>query len=129
MTRNAAKKHREIITAFMNGAEIQASWGDGEWHDEDRPPFCASMQYRIKPTPPKPEYRPYLDLSEVDRIGEIAEYRNGGTHAIGAVSVERVSKTDVRWFTVGRCPILPKEAVQYAIYRSDGAPCGVKVEE
>lgn len=129
MTRDAAEKHREIITAFMNGAEIQTSWGDGEWHDEDRPSFCTSVQYRIKPTPPKPMYRPYADPSEVDRVGEIAEYRNGDHITIGIVWVDQCTDSDKAWFFIGNKYMKPEDAQEHATYRRGGAPCAVKVEE
>ena len=51
MTREECKKHKELIEAFCNGAEIQYYFkSKGEWIDIENPIWDYYSEYRIKPT-------------------------------------------------------------------------------
>ena len=51
MTREECKKHKELIEAFANGAEIQYYFkSKGEWIDIENPIWDYYSEYRIKPT-------------------------------------------------------------------------------
>lgn len=51
MNREQAKKLLPIIQAFAGGADVQAQYGNGSWHDIPDPYFDACDIYRIKPKP------------------------------------------------------------------------------
>lgn len=51
-------KHADLIHAWADGAEIQCSFGDGEWYDiQNVPEWKDTLQYRIKPEEKEPVVR------------------------------------------------------------------------
>lgn len=51
-------KHADLIHQWADGAEIQWSFGDGEWYDiSNVPEWKDTLQYRIKPEEKKPVVR------------------------------------------------------------------------
>jgi hypothetical protein len=129
MTREEAADFANVIESFSRGSEVEFWYATtSEWRRCDDPSFSPSYKWRIKPVPPKPTYRPYADPSEVDRIGEIAEYRHAGAFACGPVYVYQTCGADEKWIYVGPIHMPPQDALKYVTYHSDGEPCGVKVE-
>lgn len=47
-------KHKDLIIAWANGAQIQVQDAQGWWWDIGRPVWDVSSEYRIKPEP-KPD--------------------------------------------------------------------------
>ena len=63
-------KHADLIHAWADGAEIQWSFGDGEWYDlPDTPEWKEMLQYRIKPE----EKKPVVRWLWADRFGQVTE--------------------------------------------------------
>lgn len=50
---NKKHKHAEVIKAWADGAEIQASYKGGPWINFDEPSWCPETDFRIKPPAPK----------------------------------------------------------------------------
>jgi hypothetical protein len=51
MTAEAYFKHKEIIEAWLQGADVEYLEDlDYTWYDVSHPAFCEQAQYRIKPT-------------------------------------------------------------------------------
>lgn len=60
MNRERAKELLPIIQAYAEGKEIQTRKHEGyDWCRADCPDFYDNIQYRIKPEPPAPKYRPF----------------------------------------------------------------------
>lgn len=54
-----------VMQAFAKGKEIERFY-DGKWEDSFIPLWnWAALDYRIKPEPPKPQYRPFESAEEV----------------------------------------------------------------
>jgi len=49
MTKKGYKKHKELIEAWVNGAEIQIFNVLNEWGDVENPMWNENSKYRIKP--------------------------------------------------------------------------------
>lgn len=54
----AHRKHKEVIEAWLNGAQVQHKDCAGQWEDseQDQPGFFGHMEYRIKPVEPERVY-------------------------------------------------------------------------
>lgn len=63
MTRDGAIKHRDIILAYADGADIEY-YDYGTWRDTPAPQFDPRTEYRIKP---KEEIIP-MDFSDAERL-------------------------------------------------------------
>lgn len=56
-------KHRDLIIAWANGAEIEVrANGDGDWLSITSPTWYEAMEYRIKPEP-KPDTTLYYNVT------------------------------------------------------------------
>lgn len=84
MTREGYNKHKELIEAFANGAEIQFySKMHKGWIDTENPTWDLNIEYRIKPTKIVVEdcRIEFKDCSfnrveyKVDKIGKVIEVR------------------------------------------------------
>ena len=51
----AHRKHKEVIEAWLNGAQVQHKNYAGQWDDseQDHPGFFGHLEYRIKPAEPE----------------------------------------------------------------------------
>lgn len=71
MTRDGAIKHKDVILAFMDGADIEY-YDFGTWRDTPAPQFDPRTKYRVKP---KEEIIP-MDFSDAERlIGKVIRVR------------------------------------------------------
>lgn len=59
MTKERAKQILPLIQAFSDGKQIQVKDLQYGWKDILNPTFDDYSEYRIKPEPPKPTYRPW----------------------------------------------------------------------
>lgn len=59
-------KHRDLIIAWANGAEIECRPKDGMWIDCD-PSWSNNLEYRIKPEP-RPDYIHYIVWDEMKAV-------------------------------------------------------------
>lgn len=84
MTREGYNKHKELIEAFVNGAEVQFySKMHKGWIDTENPTWDLNIEYRIKPTKIVVENCriEFKDCSfndkeyKVDKIGKVVEVR------------------------------------------------------
>lgn len=63
MTREGAIKHRDVILAYADGADIEY-YDYGTWRDTPAPQFDPRTEYRVKP---KEEIIP-MDFSDAERL-------------------------------------------------------------
>lgn len=68
MTRQQYLKHREIIDAWANGAEIEFKSIDDSWVDAENPNWILNMEYRVKPQPTYLELHEKCELKVGDRV-------------------------------------------------------------
>ena len=75
MTREECKKHKELIEAFCNGAEIQYYFrSKGEWIDIENPTWDLNIEYRIKPTKIVVEDCSFNEIEyKLNRLGSVIE--------------------------------------------------------
>jgi len=111
-------------------ANTHSATGTPSWNGIKTDPYYVESEeeHAARVNPPAPKYRPYRDISEVDRIGDVAEYRMPDYIVIGPVSVWSCDSEDREWFCIGNFTTSPKDAFEHANYIS-GERCGVKVEE
>lgn len=75
MTREAYLKHKELIEAWANGAEIQYYYeAYNSWVDADGPNWDEKNQYRIKPAQPQWEDLGEIQGYYVDSTSKIKSY-------------------------------------------------------
>ena len=75
----AHKKHKEVIEAWLNGAQVQYKTRAGEWEDseQDQPGFFGHLEYRIKPAEPERVYPvTQMTMTELRSITEQYAYDN-----------------------------------------------------
>ena len=77
MTREGYNKHKELIEAFGNGAEIQYYGGEPKrWIDIENPTWTLETKYRIKYTKLELEDCHFNEIEyKVDKIGKVVEVR------------------------------------------------------
>ena len=69
-TANKPHKHKDLIIAWANGAEIEFfDPGEDAWTCVENPCWDNAIQYRIKPEP-KPDVIKYMGLETSERNGE-----------------------------------------------------------
>lgn len=80
MTREGAIKHKEVILAFMDGADIEYQDSDSnEWYKAPTPQFYSDTEYRVKP---KEEIIP-MDFSDAERlIGKVIKNKDSNSASI-----------------------------------------------
>ena len=47
---NPPHKHKDVIFAWVNGADIEVSVGGDEWYETLAPQWIDTLEYRVKPT-------------------------------------------------------------------------------
>ena len=75
----AHRKHKEVIEAWLNGAQVQHKDCAGQWEDseQDQPGFFGHMEYRIKPAEPERVYpKTQMTMDELRGITEKYAYDN-----------------------------------------------------
>ena len=76
MTREGYNKHKELIEAWSNGAEIQYHSEDKGWLTTENPRWIFNLEYRIKPTKIEFEDCSFNEIEyKVDKIGKVVEVR------------------------------------------------------
>uniref|UniRef100_UPI0039A44A74 hypothetical protein n=1 Tax=Ornithobacterium rhinotracheale TaxID=28251 RepID=UPI0039A44A74 len=75
MTREEYRKHKELIEAWANGAEIQFYYeADDSWIESEIPTWHNEFQYRIKPAQPQWEDLEEIQGYYVDSTSKIKSY-------------------------------------------------------
>lgn len=78
MTREGVIKHKDVILAFVEGADIEY-YDFGTWRDTPAPQFDPRTEYRVKP---KEEIIP-MDFSDAERlIGKVIRVRQNSNHLL-----------------------------------------------
>lgn len=86
-TREETKKMIEVMQAFVDGKQIEASYGfrEDHWYDEDSPDWDWTVHnYRIKVH--EHEHEPKFKVGDYVRIldgSKIEDYRHGWTDGMG----------------------------------------------
>ena len=132
--RNEILCHIEVEMAYLDGRTIQAKGlNNEEWHDigsRDIPAWnWLCFDYRIKPEPPKPTYRPFENAEEVmDAIKEHGCWIiSGGTQyrqitGIGyGCNPDVVKMNGVNWMKLSE--------LFEAVWADDKTPVGKLIEE
>ena len=117
-------RHKDVIIAWLNGAEVQIRSNDGQWISEEDPLWNESCNYRVKP---KPKLRPW----RADEVPVGALYRRN-TWVAGERSIIHWAGTNGEFSYQTRLHLLiddVNEALHYGSYSTDGGktwnPCGV----
>lgn len=113
MTREALKKHWDVIVAFKDGAGVQfKNIYNGEWDDLNQPFFDLDGEYRIKP---KTEYVPFDHSDDKFLVGKVVRHKlDKSTCIITSCTKEYVSVAGV---------IMNYERL-FEFTFLDGSPCG-----
>jgi len=109
-------KHRDLIIAWANGAQIQFKNSFNEWRDlkNNAPSWEPSLKYRIKPEPPAPKYRPFTyEEAKTQLLGKTVISKTG--EQMNIVSSVTTS------YTMGTTYENMLEQFMFL----DGTPCGV----
>lgn len=133
------KEMIEVMQAFDEGKQIQLLCDDGIWRDTNKPCWgWDEINYRIKPEPKEPKYRPYENTDEM-----IADYKarlgvDNPPYTMPLIWVKQVSYSQDRgslissfdedkvWINGVSC--IMRELCMYYTYLDD-SPCGKLVEE
>lgn len=97
MTKEQYLKHKEIIDAWANGAEIEFKTIDDGWVDAKNPNWILDLEYRVKPQPNYLELHEKCELKVGDRVRVIKLWTKKETDdCLGAnVSDDVVNKAGV----------------------------------
>lgn len=117
------KEKIAVMLAYIDGKQIQFRRAESEekWEDlsftRDPTWNWKNNDYRVKPEPKEPTYRPYINFAEFR-----AEWEKHGGWMI-----------DKRGGEYTLCTICDKETSKYClqskVWADDESPCGIKVEE
>lgn len=110
-----------VMQAYADGKTIQVKTLGGEWVDWvlNEPPTWnwKNHEYRVKPKPKEPTYRPYKDFNEFHKDWE----KHGGW-------VFRKDNGTYELLCMWRNTYVEVMFEKYT-WADDGSPCGAKIEE
>ena len=105
-----------VMQAWCDGKTIQAKSSDGEWVDCITPSwYWAICEYRIKPEPKEPTYRPYKDFAEFR-----AEWFKHGGWVKDSIDI---------YIKIVYRQCEADDYLKKLVWMDDNTPCGIKLEE
>lgn len=125
MTREAAKKHIEVIKAFAEGKAIQGEDSDGEWIDCHEPSFSEFREYRIKH---EQRYEPWTVFNFPLKCGDVILYKNNNNIQEMITGTDFSEEEETESVRVNGSWLSLNEIFEDYVML-DGTPCGEKVEE
>lgn len=116
-----------VIQAHKEGKQIQyRRIGNTEWLDTPKPAWnFVLFEYRIKPEPPKPKYRPFKDASEA--FAEVKKH-GGWIKNTSCQYLHILAIGESSFIYVDNVSFPYDRAYRYWVWADDGTPCGIKEE-
>lgn len=138
MNREQAKELLPIITAFAEGKSIEICDSKGVWEDITKPTFQnPPHDYRIKPEPPVPTFRPF-NKAELELLpGYSVKHKSTGYIRMidrydPADNMNSICFSGLKWTSAEELLdeyllLIPSDEVLSGLNKYTERPCGVEV--
>lgn len=120
-----------VMTAYKEGKTIEVGYKGSDWEEIDTPSWdWSTLDYRVKPEPKQPTYRPYKDAKEfIKAQSEHGMYlyfsKNCAYKLVTSINICSIA---ILWDSKQVEEIEYTDLFKRATWQ-DGQPCGVLEEE